>query len=189
MMMKNVSRSMPATRKKIAATVSNSRRSMRFRSSSSSVATSSSRVYSNSTVVAPSLRSAASTPDSRAVPGRPSSTGSCRLTAADEKADYETDACGHAHRAPWMIVHVLVGHARSLLAPVDHDVFRFRQLDLGAVHAVLQLLAYGRHFFAGLAGRRAQQLFDVGDDDLEVLCEFVLADDGFGGHGIPLGVG
>jgi hypothetical protein len=83
-----------------------------------------------------------------------------------------------------MLAHVLVGGARRQLAPVEQDLFRLGELGLGAMQAVLDLLARGGDLLAGLAGGGAQQLLRVGDHNLQVLRELVFGDCGFGGHGI-----
>src|SRR5262245_1791988 len=114
------------------------------------------------------MMSACAAPPATRIPG-PCPAGRrprepCRLAPADQQANDETDARSHAHRPPGMIVDVLVGRASSLLALVDHDVLRFRQLDLSTVQAVLDLLAHRGYSLARLAGGRAQQLLHIGDD-------------------------
>ena len=70
-------------------------------------------------------------------------------------------------------MHIVVCRASGLPALLHDDVLGLRKFDLGAVQAFLDALACSRGLLAGLARRRPEQLFCVGNDTVEILNESV----------------
>src|SRR5688572_8671758 len=122
--------------------------------------------------VEPSLRSAEKNPGrfSTAADGR-SATGS--LTASEHQTEQKTDSGCDADRAPWVLVNIIVGIARSLTCALANDRIGLRQLHFGFVQTVLDPLSCDRNLLARLTGGCAQQFLRVRNNELHVLHELV----------------
>src|ERR1039457_542687 len=165
-MTSRVSSRMPMPKKNSARNPYNSIFDRRRRSSCSSVARSSSRVWAIPSKVPSNVLTEASKPVLRVM------IAGDLIATRGEIADDEADAAGNDDRLPGVIMHVIVRGSGGFPGLVEHGLFRRDQLVLGARQTTRQRGAQFGNFLTGLAGRCTQYRFCIRDHSLEIGNQF-----------------